>query len=94
MKKTYVVPESKLYAINISENIAGSDVLDSGDDMISTNAVITFTYGSDPCRGYYTNDTTAPVTVTGDAFAPYYNELREYGKKNLLVYFNCFEYAG
>lgn len=89
MKKKYVVPESKLYAINIDENIAGSDVL-MGDDMMSGQITIRFTYGSSPCREYYTNDTTAVVTITNGTFMDYYHELYAYGKKNPITYLNCF----
>lgn len=85
MKKPYVVPESRLYAINLRENIAYS-----GDDLINANAVISFTHETGLCRGYYTGQTGSPVqTPAGSSFQNYYEELRGYG---LETYFNCFTY--
>ena len=94
MKKQYVAPESKFFALNISENIAGSDSVDSGSDTISSEVVIKFTHEQAVCREYYTGDTTAKVTVVGDAFAPYYEELMIFGEKNPLTYFKCFRRVG
>ncbi|MGM9681687.1 MAG: hypothetical protein ACI3XR_09305 [Eubacteriales bacterium] len=85
MKKDYIVPESKLYSINLKENIAYS-----GDDIINANAVISFTHDTGTCRGYYSGQTDAPVhTPAGSSFQAYYDELRSYGAG---AYFNCFTY--
>ncbi len=89
MKKKYVVPESKLYAINIKENIAGSDLM-TGDDAMSGQITIRFTHGGSPCREYYTGDMTAVVTITNGNFMDYYHELYAYAKKNPITYLNCF----
>lgn len=85
MKKKYVVPESKVFAINLSENIAAS----GGISQVEGAAVITFTHQIDGCRGYYSGLTTAPVTITTNNFYDYYDELRKYGQE---AYFNCFSY--
>ncbi len=86
MKKKYVAPESRLFAINLSESIAAS----GGISEISGAAVIKFTQLVDGCRGYYTGDNTAPVKATGSSFIDYYNELLSYN--NFYAYFNCFRY--
>ena len=84
MKKPYIVPESRLFSIDLKENIAASDL-------------IKFTFGTEPCRGKYTD--TIPVSVGDNAsFMDYYEELnREVmsGKyaNGFQAYFNCFKYA-
>ena len=89
MKKKYIRPESRLYAINLSENIASSDVEGSGD-LVNGNMVIKFTSDGNGCRGYYSGITTAPVTVTG-TFNDYYKELNSIVEStfNYFLYFNC-----
>lgn len=95
MKKAYVVPESKLFSININENIAGSDNIYSGEDSLSANVSISFTQLVDNCRGLYSGYEDAPVVKAyGDTFKPYYDEILEYGKTNPVVYWNCFRYIG
>lgn len=87
MKKEYIVPESKLFAINMSENIA----ISGGSSEISGSAVIKFTHTIDGCKQYYTGDTTAPVKVTSGMFGDYVLELRGYN--NMNAYFNCYTYT-
>ncbi|MBR3803053.1 MAG: hypothetical protein IKK37_06365 [Clostridia bacterium] len=86
MKKTYVVPESKLIAINIKESIA---VASGGISEIAGSAIIKFTHEVDGCRGYYTGVMSAPVKNTTTSFIDFYNELRTYGME---PYFNCLSY--
>lgn len=88
MKKEYVAPESKLFAINMSENIA----ISGGLSEVEGGAVIKFTQLVDGCREFYTGDSTAPVKVTGSNFLDYYDEL--VGYNNLSAYFSCFKYKG
>ena len=94
MKKKYIRPESRLYAINLSENIASSETTggDSvgGGSLVNGNMVIKFSSSADGCRNYYTGTTMAPVTVTG-TFNDYYNELNGYvmEQQNYFLYFNC-----
>ncbi len=85
MKKKYIVPDCKLFAINISENIAAS----GGSSEISGSAVIQFFQYIDGCRGIYTKNDTATVNPNNSTFMDYYNELLTYGAE---VYFNCFRY--
>lgn len=85
MKKKYVVPESRLFAINLSESIAVS----GGTSEVSGSAVIQFTEGMDGCREIYTGTPGAKVETTGTGFIDYYNELLGYGSE---AYFNCFRY--
>ena len=90
MKKKYVRPESRLYAINLAENIASS-----GDDLngslVNGNMVIKFTSAIDGCRGFYTGDSTAVVTVVDGRFYDYESELRSIiaNGGNIWTYFNC-----
>ena len=86
MKKTYVVPESKLIAINIKESIA---VASGGISEVAGSAIIKFTHEIDGCRGYYTGVMSAPVKNTTTSFIDYYNELRTYGME---PFFNCLSY--
>lgn len=92
MKKKYVRPESRLYAINLAEHIASSGSSETSD-LISGNTVIKFTSTGDGCRGYYTGDPTAPVTVTG-TFTDYYRELEHIVMtySNYFLYFNCLKH--
>ena len=97
MKKTYVVPESRLFSINLNENIAASDqIYNSGDDLITATAVITFTHGTDPCREVYTDIIPVSESVKGStSFLQYYNDLStqvgDTGKYE--AYFKCFKYV-
>lgn len=91
MKKKYVKPDSELFAINISENLAGSDSI--GGDSISSSIQIKFTHSVSPCREYYTGDTTAKVNVEyGSDALKYYDELYGYVENNMnyAMYFRCF----
>lgn len=90
MKKEYIAPESRLFAINISENIAdsiGGDI--GGSSEISGSAVIQFYQYADGCRKIYTRVETALVNPSYTTFPQFYNELLGYGAD---VYFNCFRY--
>ena len=97
MKKPYITPESRLFTINLNENIAASDQIDNGNDQISANTIIKFTFGTDPCRGKYTD--MIPVTVGDNAsFIQYYNELNSEAssgkyENGYQAYFNCFKYV-
>lgn len=93
-RKKYIVPESRLFVLNIKENIAGSDALYDGQDQIESNVVIRFTVDTDPCRVYYTDTELAPVRVTGNAFKDYYGDLMLYGETDPSVYFKCFRHVG
>jgi len=86
MKKEYVVPESKLIAINIKESIAAAS---GGISEVAGSAIIKFTHEIDGCRGYYTGIMSAPVKNTTESFMAYYNELRTYGME---PFFNCLSY--
>ena len=50
MKKKYIRPQSMLYAINLSENIASSEVGSEGD-IVGGNMIIKFSSVSNGCRG-------------------------------------------
>lgn len=86
MKKEYVVPESKLIAINIKESIA---IASGGISEVAGSAIIKFTHEIDGCRGYYTAVMSAPVKNTSTSFIDFYNELRTYGME---PFFNCLSY--
>lgn len=86
MKKSYVVPESKLIAINIKEGIAA---VSGGISEVSGAAIIKFTHEVDGCRGYYMGVMSAEVKTTTGKFLDYYNELRSYGME---PFFNCLSY--
>lgn len=90
MKKKYVRPESRLYVINLAENIASSGDDVSGD-LVNGNMVIKFTSAVDGCRQHYTGDSTAIVTVNTNHFVDYENELRSIitNGGNIWTYFNC-----
>ena len=82
MKKTYVVPESKLFALKLSENIA--DSVTQGDDEVSGLFIISFTQGETPCRGLYTGVPGAICDLGMEAtFSQYYAQLQSYGKAEL-----------
>lgn len=97
MKKPYIIPESRLFSIDLNENIAASDLLFNGGDEVSATALIKFTLGTEPCRGKYTD--AIPVTVGDHAsFMTYYNELNNEvasGKyeNGFKAYFDCFKYV-
>lgn len=86
MKKKYIAPESRLFAINVKEGIAA---VSGGISEVSGAAVIKFTHDMDGCRGYYTGTMSAKVETAGETFLDYYNELMGYGAE---AYFNCFRY--
>ncbi len=86
MKKKYIVPESRLFAINLNESIAA---VSGGVSEVQGSAVIKFTHEMDGCRGYYTGDLTASVDSSISSFADYYNQMLGYGAN---VYYNCFRY--
>lgn len=86
MKKKYIAPESRLFAINVKEGIAA---VSGGISEVSGAAVIKFTHDMDGCRGYYTGTMSAKVETAGESFLDYYNELMGYGAE---AYFNCFRY--
>ncbi len=82
MKKTYVAPESKLFVLKLSENIA--DSITQGDDLISGLFVITFTQNETPCRGLYSGIPGAICDLGMEAtFAQYYAQLQSYGMGEL-----------
>lgn len=85
MKKKYIVPESRLFAINMSESIA----ISGGASEISGSAVIQFYEGFDGCRGIYTETPGATVDPNAETFFDYYQDLQKYGAD---VYFKCFRY--
>ncbi len=85
MKKKYVVPESKLFAVNMNENIA----ISGGASEISGSAIIRFTELVDNCRGIYTGCSGANVSEGLTTFIDYYNDLLTKGAE---VYYNCFRY--
>lgn len=95
MKKTYVAPESKLFSINLRENIAASDSLYNGDDVINATAVIHFTHDTDPCRGMYTDLIKVDKAKNSTNFLDYYTELNEVvgSTGNYEAYFKCFKYV-
>lgn len=86
MKKNYVVPESKLIAVNMSERIAVS----GGVSEVGGFAVIQFTQNFDGCRDLYTG--LAQVTTNGTDFVDYYNDLMHQVETtlNYEAYFKCF----
>ena len=86
MKKKYIVPESRLFAINMNESIASES---GGASEISGAAVIQFYEGYDGCRGVYTKTAGATVDPSCETFLDYYNDLQKHGAE---VYFNCFRY--
>ena len=86
MKKKYIAPESKLFAINMKENIAASI---AGGSEISGAAVIQFTSGTDGCRKHYTGLEKYEVRTNGTSFSDYYKELYAYGSE---AYYTCFKY--
>ncbi len=86
MKKKYIVPESRLFSINVNESIA---VASSGVAVVTGSATIYFTQQIDGCRGVYTGIPTAVVDPTITDFEGYYDQLHSYGAD---VYFNCFQY--
>lgn len=90
MKKAYIVPESKLFAIDLKENIAASDIIINGEDEISSSGRIKFTVDVTPCRGFYTGS-DKPVNPNNSTFLDYYNELRGYN--DFQAYFNCLSFA-
>lgn len=96
MKKHYIVPESKIFAINLKENIAASMFNNNGDDSISATAVIKFTQTIDPCRECYTGLLNVSDYVKGsNSFLDYYNDLNTLVAQgsNYEAYYKCFKYV-
>lgn len=82
MKKTYVAPESKLFALKLNENIA--DSVEQGEDSVQGMFIISFTQTTSPCRGIYTGVDGAKNTLGMEAnFSDYYAQLQGYGKAEL-----------
>ncbi|MBE6771505.1 MAG: hypothetical protein E7547_05095 [Ruminococcaceae bacterium] len=78
MKKTYIVPQSRLFCLKMKENIA--DSYGQVDDSTSGTFVISFTHAVDPCRTYYSGMTTAINTKGDEApFNDYFHELEAIG---------------
>lgn len=89
MKKSYIPPKSKLYALKLNENIA--DSLSANEDEIVGTFIISFTQYVDPCRGVYTATETAVNTLGPNAtFEAYFNEIKTYGGSGL---WNCLRMA-
>ncbi len=87
MKKKYIVPESRLFSINVKESIA---MASAGLSETSGAAIIHFTQHIDGCRGLYTGIPTAVVDPAITEFEDYYKQLHAYGAD---AYFNCFGYS-
>lgn len=83
MKKEYIAPESALYEINLNEKIAAS-VGGEGGSSISGSLTIYFTFEGGDCRGYYTDEFEAPVTVVNGSWLDYFLELHGMNKPNVL----------
>ena len=103
MKKKYIRPVSRLYAINLAENIASSGITGGGDGIsgvtdIDGHSSILFTYSGDNCRAYYSNNFEAKVTVVNGTFTEYYHELDSYVHNNptdigfLIMYHSCYRH--
>ena len=91
MKKTYVVPESKLIALNLSESIAVS----GGIDEVGGMSVIRFYSEQDGCRKTYTERLPVKEELwTGGDFGMYYNDFLEQvelnGPLGFEAYYYCF----
>lgn len=86
MKKKYVTPESKIFAFNMSENIAAS----SGLSQIEGFGIIKFEQIIDGCRGIYSGVTTSPVTVTTNNFLDYYHDMLQYDMETIR---NCLTFS-
>lgn len=89
MKKAYVVPESKLIALNLNESIA----ISGGVDEVGGMSVIRFHSTADGCRKMYTE--RLPVSdklQAGGDFIDYYNEFLNLVSQsgNYEAYFFCF----
>ncbi len=85
MKKSYVAPKSKLFALKMNENIA--DSVNQGEDIVQDFLIILFTQHTDPCRGVYTGVESAPNTLGNNAtFGEYFDQLSSYAGATL---WNC-----
>lgn len=91
MKKEYVVPKSKLIALNLNESIAVS----GGVDEVGGMSVIRFYSSTDGCRKTYTE--RLPVSEelqAGGNFGDYYNDflakVEINGALGFEAYFYCF----
>lgn len=87
MKKDYIVPESRLIAISVNENIAVS----GGISEVGGAAIITFTEIFDGCRELYTN--LISVKTNGTEFIDYYDDLEQQvnDTKVFQAWFDCFK---
>ena len=93
MKKQYIQPESRLFVINLEENIASSGSI--GNDEVSGNSIIKFTHGGNGCRDYYTGYQDAPNTKGPNAsFGEYYEELELLAANNFAMHYFCFKHVG
>lgn len=98
MKKPYVAPASRLFTINLKENIAASDSIYNGDDLITATAVIYFTQDTEPCRGMYTGLVKVDELIGDNAsFGAYWSDLNkqvgEGVQDGYLAYYKCFKYV-
>lgn len=90
MKKKYVVPKSKLIAINLKESIA----ISGGVDSVEGSSSIRFTSQQDGCRDFYTG--IVGVKATGTTYKHYYEDFRNQVNSNmgsmeyLTAWFTCY----
>lgn len=90
MKKKYIVPESKLIAINLNESIA----ISGGIDSVEGSASITFSSQRDGCRDFYTK--VVKVKTSGTSFIDYYTDFRGQVEQNMTdmtylgAWFSCY----
>ena len=87
MKKEYIAPESALYSINLSEKIAASVGGETGGGSISGSLTIYFTHDGGACRGYYSGEFSAPVSVVNGSWIDYFLEL--HGLNQPMVLQKC-----
>ncbi len=77
MKKEYIAPKSRFYSVEFSENIASSIPGSFGGDQISGAMTILFSHTVTPCRDYYTESFSAPVTVPENStFVEYFLDMQ------------------
>lgn len=91
MKKEYIVPESKLIALNLNESIAVS----GGVDEVGGMSVIRFFSAQDGCRRTYTERLPVDESLwAGGNFSDYYNDflskIEINGPLGFEAYFYCF----
>ena len=89
MKKQYIRPESRLFVINLEENIASSSSIVSGG--ISGMGLIKFTHaGLGECRGFYTGDIAVGEGVGNDFFSYYFDLVTKTLSQTHPTYLKCF----